>query len=579
MESAGMETAEVRQSRKSNGVHYTPDRLAEFLARRLWFNASLRIGDRPDALTILDPACGDGQLLQALAERVTNRPTTLVGFETDAAAVLAAKARLASESNRMIDIRNEDFLDFALRQTNPGFDIVIANPPYVRTQVLGQLRSKQLASQFGLHGRVDLYQAFLFALTKVLKEGGWLGALTSNRFLYTQAGQSTRNLLATRYQIHELFDLGDTRLFEATVLPAVFVAQRSMADQAHQCQNNRLSPKFVRVERSPGKARPGTTKPTTTDLLSEIESRLGESSTRLVCQGREYLAESGGLKINGGAPWCLESTSNQQWLNHVIRKKRWSIGDIAKVKVGIKTTADHVFIRNDWQQLPVAARPEEELLRPLLTHQAARRWSGLPAVVRVLYPYENQRARTPIDLKHFPRGQVYLNQFRQRLAARKYLMNAGRCWFEIWVPHRPADWSVPKVVWPDISKEPKFFLDRDGCIVNGDCYWIKLKPGQPEEWLYLILAVANSQLALKFYDYRFHNKLYGQRRRFMSQYVKQFPLPDPDRSVSQTIIARVKQLLRDNEQSTRESVEAELEELVHQAFGLEYDSTESTSCP
>ena len=39
---------------------------------------------------------------------------------------------------------------------------------------------------------------------------------------------------------------------------------------------------------------------------------------------------------------------------------------------------------------------------------------------------------------------------------------------------------------------------------------------------------------------RFNNKLYAGRRRFITQYVEQFPLPDPDREESKTIIALAK---------------------------------------
>ena len=41
----------------------------------------------------------------------------------------------------------------------------------------------------------------------------------------------------------------------------------------------------------------------------------------------------------------------------------------------------------------------------------------------------------------------------------------------------------------------------------------------------LILAVANSSFAVEFYDAVCGNRLYSGRRRFITQYVKRFPLP------------------------------------------------------
>ncbi|MXX41341.1 MAG: N-6 DNA methylase, partial [Gemmatimonadetes bacterium] len=49
---------------KATGSHYTPPELAHFLAKRLVSEADFR--QLPE-LRVLDPACGDGELLVALA--------------------------------------------------------------------------------------------------------------------------------------------------------------------------------------------------------------------------------------------------------------------------------------------------------------------------------------------------------------------------------------------------------------------------------------------------------------------------------------------------------------------------------
>ena len=169
---------------------------------------------------------------------------------------------------------------------------------------------------------------------------------------------------------------------------------------------------------------------------------------------------------------------------------------------------------------------------------------------------------------------------------RQYVVDSGRQWYEIWVPHNPQEWSLPKIVFPDIAVEPRFFLDRSGAVVNGDCYWITLRPGRHPDWLMLMLAVANSSFIVRYYDTAFHNQLYAGRRRFMTQYVKQFPLPDIESRPSQGAIARVHQLvaapivpLAANSvaagngacrsiSSPLTELEREVDDLVWQAFGL-----------
>src|SRR4029077_8606780 len=99
------------------------------------------------------------------------------------------------------------------------FDLILTNPPYVRTQVLGAEVSRQLAARFGLHGRIDLTHAFVAVMRSLLVPGGVIAVLCSNRFHSPRAGLDTRRLLGDGYLLHEVYDLGDNKLFEAGGLP------------------------------------------------------------------------------------------------------------------------------------------------------------------------------------------------------------------------------------------------------------------------------------------------------------------------------------------------------------------------
>lgn len=142
-------------------------------------------------IRVLDPACGDGNLLCAINEalpREMQRRVTLIGIENDDASFASLQARQQQFSGCLTDLIKGDFLEFFggndLFGSHAGLepvDCIIANPPYVRTQVLGAKRAQQLATRFGLSGRVDLYQAFLVAMARQLRPGGVLDVITSNR--------------------------------------------------------------------------------------------------------------------------------------------------------------------------------------------------------------------------------------------------------------------------------------------------------------------------------------------------------------------------------------------------------------
>jgi hypothetical protein len=81
-----------------------------------------------------------------------------------------------------------------------------------------------------------------------------------------------------------------------------------------------------------------------------------------------------------------------------------------------------------------------------------------------------------------------------------------------------------------------------------------------------MLAVANSTFITKFYDLAFHNKLYSGRRRFMTQYVKDFPLPPLSSRHAQEIVKEAKRLVQ-GDLAVAEA-ESHLDGLVWRTFGL-----------
>ena len=104
-------------------------------------------------------------------------------------------------------------------------------------------------------------------------------------------------------------------------------------------------------------------------------------------------------------------------------------------------------------------------------------------------------------------------------------------------------------------------------MVQGDCYWLSAENGK-EDLLWLALAVANSRFAETFYDQSFNNKLYSGRRRFMTQYVKNFPLPDPTSALAIEIIQDAKRIFALSPSDEADSLAEAVSKKVCQAFGV-----------
>ncbi|MDO8996907.1 MAG: N-6 DNA methylase [Sediminibacterium sp.] len=563
----------TKEQIKTTGATFTPRELSIFLAERIGYYITSKHS------RVLDPACGEAELLVAMGEVLSERGCdfSLTGFDSNKEYLNFAETRLSTFSNMKTELILGDFLmsvdvsnfinhpslfdAISTSEVNNSFDVVIANPPYVRTQILGTDQAQNLARKFNLKGRVDLYYPFLISMTESLKEDGILGVITSNRYLSTKGGESIRKYLSENYEILELIDLGDTKLFDAAVLPAIFIGRKKK-------QKRPSAANFIKVyEELNGYNGELTPIESVYDVLKSKHS--GYFVTE---NGKRYKKTSGNLKYKIGSGSCWEMLSNREseWVYKIDKAAKNRVEDFFKVKVGIKSTADKVFISDKWEDLN-GTKPEDDLLKELISQENIEPWNATDNFeLRVLYPHISVNGeKQTVDIDKYPKAKKYFVQHEEKLRARKYLIDAGRKWFELWVPHRPDQWKYPKLVFPDISLKPRFYLDTNGRIVNGNCYWIVATKEEDVDKLLLIQGIANSKLMTKYHDLVFNNKLYSGRRRYFSQYVEKYPLPDFDSLKAKKIIAIVKDLNQSNGTLEISKLENQLEIMVAESFGVE----------
>lgn len=554
---------------KETGATFTPTLLADFLSKRILDFLNV---EHP---VVLDPSCGDGSLLSSIGSLLDNEGNqyTLQGYDLDPTYLREAEERLRQRCQGPFELRQADFLDeieITKNQAEIGFeekaglsqfaDVVIANPPYVRTQVLGAARAQELAAKFNLSGRVDLYYPFLISMTHALKFGGIIGVITSNRFLFTKSGDSIRRFLYENFEILEVIDLGDTKLFDAAVLPAILVGRRKKNAHNKEAKFTKVYEALEFVEED------ATSVSSVYDILSDTRDGYFSVSDKL------FKKTSGALRFRNSKEntWAMLSVSEKKWVDRVEKKSSSLVGDHFKVRVGIKTTADKVFIGDSWEQLG-DLQPEAELMHDLISQENLKQWKlSEDKKLRVLYTHRNVNGKKrPIELQDYPHAEKYLNEHKALLAGRKYIQKAGREWFEIWVPQNPDSWAKPKLVFPDISPTPRFYFDSSGKIVNGNCYWMVAESKEQVDLLLLIQGIANSKVMTKYHDLVFGNKLYSGRRRYFSQYVQNYPLPDIRSEHARDIIQTVRLLNENDTQEPRFEVIERLENQVAKVYDLE----------
>lgn len=536
---------------KKTGAIYTPIQLGEYMARKMYGEYQGKL-DFNKVYTVLDPSCGTGDLLYA-AVRVANSlgiKIKVYGFDLNSTALQLAKEKM--DLCRVDSVFYEsDFLKFAIENSEKKdsifdepkqtFDFILANPPYIRTQILGDEYSKKLSKTFGLKGKIDIYQAFYASFPSVMHSESIMSVITSNKFLTNKTGKDLRTMLHSKFRIFEIIDLGDTKVFDAAVLPAIIVGKLEDKKQEATTFYSLYESKLACIA-----------KDLKLSIFDVIDSEIvGTFNNR----NQTYVGKKGLIIFpnDNSQPWSLSTKEDFDWTKKVDLKFPNRVKDFGKVRVGIKTTADNVFINQGFDGYVI----EDRLLHPLFNSKASSKWKlsksieELPSILYPMIPGKGSRKAMPINLDEYPKAKSYLKSYFGQLDGRNYIKKAKRKWYEIWVPQDPKLWKEPKIVWPDISDKPKFLYDNSGLYVDGNCYWFVMNE-MNNDILFLILGVCNSSLMKKYHEIKFQNKLYSSKYRYVTQYVEQYPIPNIDCKEAKEIINLVKKLIVSGEDVVKE---------------------------
>lgn len=99
---------DLKEQIKSTGATFTPQGLADFLASEI-----VKYVETDTELTVLDPSCGDGELLLAINRVLENKRLnySLHGFDTNQTYLDEANARLELIDPKKVRLEHGDFLE------------------------------------------------------------------------------------------------------------------------------------------------------------------------------------------------------------------------------------------------------------------------------------------------------------------------------------------------------------------------------------------------------------------------------------------------------------------------------------
>lgn len=604
------------RERKRLGTHYTPDAVIDYIVKRVL----QPLVDHPDSLQnvrILDPACGSGLFLLKAYEVLAHcwqrangafdkkdaehiLENCLFGIDIDERAVSAAKTHLLQKAS--LDESDSAFLDKnivvgdALSFAHPltlipmhnhttnelspaglfarhSFDCVIGNPPYVRIQNMpSEKRGCYTSSYTTAAGRFDVSTLFIELSEYLLKPNGRFGFIVSNKVLSTAGAKGLRRFLLAQFNLEEIVDLADTKLFAAAVLPMILVASRPGKNGNQACPTSRI------VYSSVTESHEVTASALPTDNIlhlldnSEIPFEANVSFTDRIFKLQRFYADA---PSSGDKVWTFHNERENRILSKIHQNSVCTLSEITKkISVGLKTTADDIFIKPMTEDFIRQKGLETTLVYPVLESHNIDRWtySWAPqSDLFVLYPHVEQNGKVvPVELEAYPHVKKYLEANRPRLESRAYLIESGRRWYEIWVHQSPSDFNRRKIVTPDISTGNRFAFDDKGFYVNGTCFYLILTDESDVSY-YSILGLLNSKVIEYFHKVANGNSLYAKRFRYWSSYIGAYPVAGQllnSSDIRLLIAQNVGRLLTADKNDERLKLEEENNRLCYELFDL-----------
>jgi hypothetical protein len=434
-----------------------------------------------------------------------------------------------------------------------GFDIIIGNPPYIQLQKnAGKLANALSRLGYETFARTgDIYAIFYEKGWQLLKDGGHLTFITSNKWMRAAYGEKLRRFLSNKANPKLLIDLAGVKVFKsATVDTNILTFQKG--ENNHKCYAVTFGG----------------------DYRNE--------------NFREYVNKKGFLTdlFKTGAPWIIsnpvESKLKEKIENIGKPLKDWDV----KINYGIKTGCNEAFIIDGrTKDRLIAEDPKsEEIIKPLLRGRDIKRYHADFADRWLIFiPWHfplhdknlsgaSKEAEKEFQ-KRYPSIYKHLLKYKEKLEKRNQAETGKR--YEWYALQRCAntynqEFEKEKIVFREMVQESSFAYDntKTFCLDTS-----RLITGQDLKFL---IAILNSKLFFSSIKTFYAGGGLGSKGvRMKHTFFENFCVPKIDYKSKNTIVKIIGEILqkksnKKNNTSTTD-LEHEIDRMIYDLYDLTND--------
>lgn len=396
---------------------------------------------------------------------------------------------------------NEEFSEVF---SKGGFDVVIGNPPYVKQERLKDVKHVLEEKYLTFMGTADLYCYFYELGINILRSGGILGYITSNKWLRAKYGTNVRQLL-NKYFIIEIEDHGSMKQFSDAEVNTNIIITKKVNRQNTQ----------VKI------------------VLTEEDNKTFETSQSNFSEDGYLFLDNRLLKVKEKIDTIGKPLGD------------WNI----EINYGIKTGLNDAFIidKEKYDELVKKDRKNKELLVPLLRGRDINRYSKNYTDLYLINVHNGYKIGmekiSEINIDDYIFVKEHLNSFEPKLSKRS---DKGKTPYNLRNCAYLNDFKNQKIIYGETVTGASFFLDNDGFIIDKTAFMLL------GESIKYILALLNSRF-IEFAYKTFYAGIILSSSGFQynKEYLKKLPIIVPTQEQEEYLTNLADKMLESKEKLSK----------------------------
>jgi hypothetical protein len=370
------------------------------------------------------------------------------------------------------------------------FDIVIGNPPYVRQEKIKEIKHYLKENYEVYTGKSDLYSYFFEIGLKILNKKGYLGFISSNKFIKANYGKKLRKYILENSTFKIYVDHSFDSIFaDATTYPSIFVLIKD-----HRNQNRILVDNKFEIKQS---------------------------------------------QLNSD-DWIFQDPKITK-IRKKIESKGTKIIDLNSVNIhyGIKTGYNKAFIidKKTKNELITEDMKNKEIIKPLIRGRDLKKWAiNFKDYYLLFIDWE-------FNIDNYPSLKNYLLNFKDNLEKRSVVTKGSVKWFALssYGSTYYKKFETPKLIYPVIAPYLFAVYDEDKFFINDKCFIIT-----SDDMNLKYLGTLLSSSTLNFIFTLLSSSLQGNYYELRKIYIEKLPIYPATTVQQQPFIEKADQMLELN---------------------------------